>query len=172
MSEKITKITIAQAIRRVNKLKGLISEHQDRALIAISYQSDAIPAFNFADSVKAAEDCTAELLALQTRIAFANSTTFLEFEGEKLPLSFAVRILQELKGRISFYNKLVLRSGVVKNRVSDWDDDLGKSISRVEEITWISDLTEVARDSLVKKLQDRFESLNNLVEDTNHQTSV
>jgi hypothetical protein len=79
---------------------------------------------------------------------------------------------QSLRGRLLFYQALVLRSGVEKTRESEWDDDACKNINRVVETTYVSDLTEVDRDSKVKALQNRFESLNNLVEDANHQVLV
>ena len=67
---------------------------------------------------------------------------------------------------------LLLRNEVVKDRQNEWDDTEMKHISRVTETTFVSDLTEQDRDSQIKTLQDRFEVLNNSVEDANHTVTV
>jgi len=166
------RITIAQALRRVKKLKGFIAEHRARAVAGVSYISDKVPAFRFADEVAAMSELTKELIDLEARIATANATATIKDGEDEMTLSKAIRTLQELKGVISFYQLLNLRDGIEKNRESTWDDDLGKKITRVEEILWVCDLSEAERDRNVKSLQDRFEQLNNLVEDANHQIII
>lgn len=166
------KMTIAQGIRRVNKLKGLIAEAQGRATEGVSYQSDKVPAFRFADSVKTILDSSEELIDLQTRIAAANASATVSYGKKTLSLAKAVRLLEEIRGLIAFYKRLNLKSGVEKTRSQDWDDDACKTITRTEEITYISDLSEVERDTTIKELNDRFEKLNNAVEDINHVTMI
>jgi len=166
------KMTIAQALRRVKKLKGLISEHTERAKRSVSYVNTEVPAFRFIDEVKALVTSTQEMVELEAKVAAANATVTV-MEGEKeITLMEAVRTLQELKGLISFYKGLHLKSGLEKTRTSDWDDDLGKTVTRVEESVYVSDLSEQERDQIVKAMQDRFETLNNNVEDVNHQVLV
>jgi len=87
-------------------------------------------------------------------------------------LALAIRTLQELKGRIAFLKGLNLRNETVQTRTNDWDDTEMKHINRVTETTFKSDLSEKDRDQQVKALQDRFEVLNNAVEDANHATMV
>lgn len=169
MSESLT---IAQALRRVKKLKGLIAEHQIRAKQGVSYVSDKVPAFRFAEEVAAIARATEELVGLESRIAVANATAIVCDDGVNLSLAKAIRILQETKGMITFYQGLCLREGTEKNRESDWDDNENKSITRITEIVYISDLSEQERDRKVKLLQNRFEALNNLVEDANHKVLV
>lgn len=170
----MSNMTIAQALRRVKKLKGLIGEHQGRAIMGVSYDNAKVPAFRFKDEVTAMENAVAEMVELESRIAVANATATVQESADSAPikLAMAIRVLQEIKGQIKFYQNLHVRAGVEKNRESDWDDNQEKSITRVVEVTWVSDITELEIDQKVKSLQNRFEALNNLVEDANHQVTV
>ena len=167
-------MTIAQALRRVKKLKGLIAEHQERAIMGVCYESTKIPAFRFNDEVAAMGSAVAEMVELESRIAIANATATVQENADCAPISLAmaIRVLQEIKGRIKFWQSLHVRTGVEKNRESDWDDNQEKSITRMVEVTWVSDVTEQEIDQKIKALQNRFEALNNLVEDANHQVTV
>ena len=169
MSENLT---VAQALRRIKKLKGLVSDHQTKATNGVSYVSDKVPAFRFADELLSATEAVNEMVDLESRVAVANATAQLQEGDKSLTLAKAIRTLQEIKGQITFYRGLDLRSGLEKTRESNWDDNSDKAISRIVETLYISDLTEQDRDSRIKVLQDRFEDLNNLVEDANHKVLV
>ena len=167
------KLTIAQALRRIKKLKGQIAENEQRARAGVSYDSAKVPAFRYQEAVEKMFATQDEVVALESRVAVANATGTVTVSGEgTLPLSQAVRILQELKGRIAFLKGLHLRSETVKDRSQEWDDTEMKHITRVTETTFVSDLSEQDRDNQVKTLQDRFETLNNAVEDANHTVTV
>jgi hypothetical protein len=165
-------LTIAQALRRIKNLKGQIAEHSQRCTAGVSYPLDKVPAFRYHESLEAMSLAQAEMVDLEARVATANATATVLCGSETLTLTKAVRLLQELKGNIAFLKGLVLRSETVKTRTSDWDDDQMKNISRVEETTYVSDLSEQDRDKAVKKLQSSFEDLNNLVENANHKVMV
>ncbi len=169
MSEKMT---IAQALRRIKKLKGQIAEHEQRAKVGVSYDQTKAPAFRFKEAVDAMFAIQDEVVALEARVAVANATGTITDGDKELSLALAIRTLQELKGRIAFLKGLHLRNEVVKDRTNDWDDTEMKHISRVTETTFVSDLSEKDRDAQVKALQDRFEVLNNAVEDVNHTITV
>lgn len=166
------KMTIAQALRRVKKIKGQIAEHEQRAKVGCSYEKDKMPAFTFKEAVESMYKLQDEMVGLESRIAVANSQNNVALENNAVSLAYAIRQLQELKGRISFLKGLVIRNEVVKNRTSDWDDQEMKHITRVEEVAYCSDLSEIDRDKQVKELQNLFEELNNKVEDLNHQVMV
>lgn len=167
------KLTVAQALRRIKKLKGQIAEHQQRAQAGVSYDQTKVPAFRFKESVEAMFALQDEVVALESRVAVANATATVNALGEgEIPMARAIRTLQELKGRIAFLKGLHLRSETVKDRQVEWDDVEMKQIARVTETTYVSDLSEQDRDQQVKTLQDRFETLNNAVEDANHQIVV
>lgn len=166
------KLTIAQALRRIKKTKGLIAENQQRATLGVSYDATKVPAFKFADAVTTMFALQDEMVLLEARVAMANAVATVQDGGEVVPMARAVRTLQELKGRIAFLKGLHLRSETVKDRQTEWDDAEMKNITRVTETVFVSDLSEKDRDQQVKALQDRFEVLNNAVEDANHTITV
>jgi hypothetical protein len=165
-------LTIAQALRRIKNLKGQIAEHSQRCTAGVSYPIDKVPAFRYQESFEAMGLLQTEMVDLEARVAAANATATVLCDGGELTLTKAVRLLQELKGNIAFLKGLNLRSETVKTRTNDWDDVEMKHISRVEETTYVSDLSEQDRDKAVKKLQASFENLNNLVENANHKVMV
>jgi hypothetical protein len=169
MSEKMT---IAQALRRIKKLKGQIAEHEQRAKVGVSYDVTKVPSFRYQEAVEAMTAIQDEMVGLESRVAIANAKSTVQYDGTEVTMAFAIRTLQELKGRIAFLKGLNLRNETVKDRTNDWDDVEMKHIARVTETTFKSDLSEKDRDQQVKALQDRFEVLNNAVEDANHTTTV
>lgn len=168
----MSNMTIAQALRRVKKLKGQIAEHEQRAKAGVSYVSTKVPAFRFTEERLAMNLAQSEMLDLESRIAVANATAQVAIGSESFSMTKAVRALQELKGQIAFLKGLNLRSEVVRERESEFSDEKGAYVTRFNEVTWVSDLSEVDRDRQVKDLQSQFESLNNEVEDMNHKVVV
>lgn len=167
------KVTIAQALRRIKKLKGTIAEQSTRAQQSVSYVQGKVPAFRFTVAVSQLTEARRELLDLEARVAVANAKkTVTNSSGEKIVLALAIRQLQELKGQIAFLRSLNLRSETVREREQNWDDEQMKHITRVNEVVYVSDLTESDRDREVKLLQDQFETLNNVVEEANHSVLV
>lgn len=167
------KITIAQALRRVKKLKGQIAEYSTRAQQGVSYLSTKVPAFRFAEAMVALKAARAEMLDLESRVVIANAKKTLTIsDGRKVTLALAVRQLQELKGEIAFLRGLTFRSETVREREIEWNDDQMKNLTRFTEVTYQSDLTEQDRAAQIQVLQDAFEDLNNLVEEANHTVMV
>lgn len=165
-------VTIAQALRRVKKLKGQIAEHEQRAKTGVSYVSTKVPAFRFSEEVLSMHLAQAEMLDLESRIAVANATAQVTVGTESFSMAKAVRALQEMKGQIAFLKGLNLRSEVLRERESEFSDEKNTYVTRYNEVTWVSDLSEKDRDQQVKDLQSHFETLNNAVEDMNHQVVV
>jgi hypothetical protein len=167
------KVTIAQALRRIKKLKGQIAEYSARAQQSVSYVQGKVPAFRFQTAMTQMAEARRELLDLESRVAVANAKkTVTDQFGNKVTLAFAIRQLQELKGQIAFLRGLNLRAETVKEREQSWDDEQSKHIIRINEVTYVSDLTEQARADQIKNLQDEFEMLNNIVEEANHTVLV
>jgi hypothetical protein len=166
------KMTIAQALRRIKKLKGQIAEHTQRAQAGVCYISTKVPAFRFDNEIEALDIAKVEMINLESAVAVANATTTIMVEGNRNILTRCIRALQELKGAIAFLKGLHLRNETVRDRETEWDDEQMKNVSRVTETTYVSDLTEQDRDEQVRELQDQFETLNNLVEDANHSVMV
>jgi len=167
-----TKITIAQALRRVKKLKGQIAEHTQRAMQSVSYEQGKKPAFPFHEEMVARAAAQKEMLDLQSRVAVANAKATVNDAGETITHAEAIRRLQEFKGEIAFLTSLHLRNETVKNREQEWDLTSCVMVTRATEVTFVSDLSEQDRAKAVKVLRDRFETLNNVVEDHNHKVTV
>ena len=60
------KITIAQALRRIKKLKGQLAEHTTRAQQGVSYVQGKAPAFRYGEEVLARHAVQAEMLDLRS----------------------------------------------------------------------------------------------------------
>jgi len=166
------KMTIAQALRRIKKLKGQIAEHTQRARDGVSYVSTKVPVFRFADEVAAMKAAQDEMVDLDSRLAIANAMTFVKDGQVSLVLAKAIRVLQELKGEIAFLKSLFLRSETVREKEQSWSDETGKYTTTINDVVYVSDLSEKDRERQVRELQDRFEALNNAVEDANHTVLV
>ena len=167
------KVTIAQALRRIKKLKGQIAEHTSYAQQSVSYVWGKTPAFRFTSQLAALTTAREEMLDLEARVAVANAKKLVtDNSGKKVVLALAIRQLQELKGQIAFYRGLNLRSETVREKEQNWDDDQMKHITRVIQVVYVSDLTESDRAAYIRELQDQFETLNNAVEEANHTVLV
>lgn len=166
-------VTVAQALRRVKKLKGQIAEHTQHITEGVSYVSTKVPAFRFESEMSALVLARDEMINLESRVAVANAnTTITDSNGRTVTLAHAIRQLQEMKSEIALLKGLNLRSEVVREREQEWSDAECKTLTRVNEVTYVSDLSETDRSTRVKQLQNRFESLNNVVEDANHTVAV
>ena len=166
------KITIAQALRRIKKLKGQIAESTQRAQASVSYEKTKVPAFRFQEQVAVIKAAQTELVDLQSRVAVANAKATVPDGSDTITHAEAIRRLQELKGEIVFLQRLSLRNDTVRTREQEYDDVTSKYVINVIETVWVSDLSEKDRDTQVKTLQDRFEVLNNTLEDRNHKVAV
>ena len=165
-------MTIAQALRRVNKLKGLIKEHKESAQACSSYEEEKKPEFDFNEEVRAMNALTDEMIDLKAKISAANAANSVNDGARDMTLAVAVLALVELKGAITFYKELDLHSGLERVRDQEWDDNSGKYINRVIEKNLIAAMTEKERVAKIRELEDRFEVLNNAVEDVNHKILV
>lgn len=168
----MSNLTISQALRRVKKLKGLISEHQQRAQQGVSYTSTKVPAFRFADEVAALKVAQSEMVDLEARVAVANAASTIQDGQESVTLAKSIRLLQELKGEIAFLKGLFLRDETVPTREMVWNEEKQLNVTMITQLVFVSDLSEKDRDQQVKDLQDRFEALNNLIENANHTVLV
>jgi hypothetical protein len=170
MSEATTPaLSISQALRYASKLKGKIADARTRAASSITHKAGEETAFDFKAMLDSADTLSDELAALQGRIAVANATNSVIFEGNQISLSHAVRVLQELKGRIAWVKGLtVLQVESVEQSDVDWDDVAAKSVRK----SWrmICRLPEAARAALVDQLQEKFDRLNGAVESINQVT--
>ena len=166
------KLTIAQALRKIKKLKGHVSEYRNTAELSVSYEESIPPAFKFQEQLDLMIETSNEMVELESAVAVANATSTVNFGGKSITLSCAVRMLQEIKGLLAFYKGLFLRSEVSKQKEQVWHDEKAQYITMTVETKFVSEMSEKERVLLVKALEDKFEALNNLVEDANHKVLV
>lgn len=165
-------MTIAQALRRVKKLKGLMNELSARAASVVSYDRDHKPAFDFKATRAEIDRVRDELVMLEAAVAKANGSTNVEFEGKTTTLAEAIRRLQEFKAEMSWLSELSLREGTTRVPEQEWNDAAGRLVAKYRDVVHISDLKETERVAELAKLRDRFEALNDAVETANHRTAV
>jgi PAS domain-containing protein len=166
----MTQFTVAQSLRRSNKLKGRYAELSQRAAASVSYEAGKKPAFDFKSTRTAMAEIREELIKLKAARDQANAVTTITVDDKRMSLAEAVRRLQELRGEITWVSNLVIRSGTERSAELDWDESLGRQVRRTREVTMSSELNEVDRATELEALRDRFERLNDAVEAANHRT--
>jgi hypothetical protein len=167
-----TGLTIAQALRKIKKLKGHYSEYKGYANNSVSYEELNPPEFKFQEQVDLMVQTSNEMVELEAAVAVANATNTFVYKGKLITLSYAVRMLQEMKGLIAFYKTLFLRNEICKEKEQVWHDEKSQYVTVSTEKKFVSALSEKDKVALIKGLEDDFESLNNLVEDSNHRVLV
>jgi hypothetical protein len=163
-------MTISQALRRINKLKGELKDLDERAAASVSYQEGIAPAFNFRACTEEHGSVTKELITIEAAVAHANAVTDVNYGGGKMSLAYAVRQLHNLRGRIKWFKDLDVKTQE-KTAVSltQYDDDHKRVTIKVE---YVCELPEAKRANVVKGLQQQFDAINELVEQINHKTSI
>jgi hypothetical protein len=159
----MTEVTISQALRYTSKLKNQISDARSRAAGSLNHKAGEATAFSFTEMLTKTEALSSELAALQGKLASVNASNVVEYKGSPITLSHAVRVLQELKGRIAWLKGLpVLQTESTVTTERTWDDVNDKYINQTSIM--ICCLPEAKRAELVDALQDEFDSLNGAVE--------
>ncbi len=167
----MNKLNISQALRYASKLKNQISETRTRAFGSLNHEAGEPTAFSFNEMLEKSEKLSDELANLQGKLAVANAINTINYKEETLTLAHAVKILQELKGRIAWLKSLpCLANESVTTTDSQWDDDSSKYIK--QQITTLCCLPEADRAELVDNLQEEFDSLNGAIEAMNQTTKL
>jgi hypothetical protein len=175
-TKKINKSkTVAQALRRIKRLKGQHSTLTQRAHQSTYWVNNEKTTFEFAKVVEEREQVTKELIELKAAIARANANTEVEFEDKTWTIQELVFLMAELKDEVTFYANLSLRQEKesveeVKDWVFDEESDKGKLV--VKEIQHHSVLSERERVDKLDKLRQRIDELNDLLESSNHTTRL
>ena len=168
----MSRMNIAQALRRIKKLKGRMGELTARASASVSYEVGKKPAFDFRSTRDEVAVSRVELVTLEASVARANAATEIECDDARMTLAEAIRRLQECKAEMTWLGQLSLRSGVEKRTERDYDDVTGRTVLVKHETEYAADLSEVARAAEVETLRGRFERLNDAVEAATHRTPV
>ncbi|HEY8097834.1 MAG TPA: hypothetical protein VIE65_17385 [Methylobacter sp.] len=168
----MSQMTISQALRQAKKLKGQLAVYQARVTSSVYHAADITPAYSTHDSLSKMSDVADALSELETKIALANASTFVEgfFGSDKKTLAYAVRCLQSLKSDIAFFKGLNCHPQENMYVIGNEYNDAGQY--RSTKIAWKCELTESQRDGRVEALQSKFDTLNDIVERINGSTPL
>ena len=165
----MSELTVSQALRRIKKLKGELSELRQRASGSVSYPASREPAFKFFECVSQSNNVRDELLYLESCLAATNATTSLVFEGREMSLAEATRWLQEYKGQIAWYENLNVREhDKTTEETWDYSEDYTKKVKTTVE--WRCALPKAQQVETIRQLREKFDKLNDAVETMNHRT--
>jgi len=167
----MSELTIAQALRFASKLKNQVSDARARAVSSLNHKKDDQTAFDFSEMLEKADSASYELASLHGKLAIVNATNTVQYKGNSISLSHAIRILQELKGRIAWVKALtVAATENYKVAETTWSETAEKYVNGSAEM--VCHLPEAKRVALVDSLQDEFDSLNGAVEMINQTVKI
>jgi len=169
----MTKTTVSQCLRKIAPLKAQLKLYKNHAESAVLYDKKDPQAFEFHAEMNGFTKALSELLRLQTALAVSNATNHIEWEGKQVLLAWAVRYLEELKGLKAWVDCLPVSSSEEKteeNYVTRYSGGVAASFN--EPRTMLCALPEAKRFAMSQKLQEEFNSLNDLVETSNHRVFI
>ena len=157
-----TEMTIEQAIKYTSKLKKKISDARMRATTSLNHKSDEKTAFDFQEMLTSADVLSYQLAEVQGKLAVKNATNTVKYMDRDITLSHAVRILQELKGRIAWLDGLPsLNTDSVASTERAWDEVSEKYITT--PVVTKCNLPAAKKAAMMDALQDEFDLLNGAV---------
>ncbi len=166
-------MTISEGLHLRSNLKKKLGDLAARATSSVTYQSDKLPAFDFAEVTAQADRATSQLVDLEDRIARANAATTLpatwDTSQPRRSLTWAVRRLNQYKSEIAQCKALPCRAQEkTYEEERDYDAELSKYVIKRAEYT--CKLPEARRAALLEDLQEKFDRLNAVVEHLDHVT--
>ena len=171
MAKMTMKLTIAEALRRVDVLKGRFDEDSARARTVFAWREDRMPEFKFDELMIAAEASREELIRLKTQLAIANATTKVAWKGEDRPLIELVHRQAELKGKIAFLKeKLAGRNDVEMEQQAEGNDQYGRTMFKNVPRKWSSAMSEPDRVKATRVVADELAELTNIINAANGAT--
>lgn len=171
-ASNMDQMNITGALRKIARIKGMISEIDAQVRASACYEEDKPPPFALAELLSHRLKLVDDLVELKSRLALANCKTF-EHGGATYTGTEARRQLDELTAFISLMSSLPIRDRVrdaVKERVTEWDDIQEKNITRTVEKMWVSAMSKRDLSKLVEESRAKFDSLNLALDAFNHVT--
>lgn len=174
--------TVSQALRRIKELKGQINVVTSRLQRSFAWaESDTKidpslgidigkPTYDFHEVQEKRADLIEELIVLKTKLAVANATTRIDFEGRKFRMQEAVFFLAELKSDLELVKGLTGREGVYRMPLNV--NRFTPGPTEYVDVTYHVAVTERDRDKEVKIMGERITALNAVIEDANHRTDL
>lgn len=170
-----SKLTVAQALRRIKDLKGRVGASVRNAQMSVTHRTLAAPAYSFHEEWEKAQQLVGELLDLQERLAITNAITLVDVGGgRQRSLAWACKKLAEIKGAIALFEALGVKAAEKTTEVEGggWAPGGLSGASNRVEVEYTCHLPERKRAAAVEALRASFAELNDVVETTNHRTYV
>jgi hypothetical protein len=171
-ASNVDQMNITGALRKIARIKGMISEIDAQVRASACFEEDKPPPFELQELIPRRQRLVDELIELKSKLALANCKTF-SFKGSTYTGTEARRRLDELTAFIALMNALPIRDrvrDVVKERATEWDDIQEKNITRTVEKVWVSAMSKRDLSKLVEESRARFDELNLALETFNHTT--
>lgn len=167
--------TIAQGLRRIKDLQGMIAKLDSKIVASARWSKDDEPSYKFDDLVTDRAAVENELTGLRTRIAIANATNEVTIGDKSMLLVSAVHQQTELKGRIALFSKVpVLPRNEVTVKTNDfaYDEATGRNVRVLSESTTCVAMTERERSTKIDELQAELRLIDEALQDANHTTAL
>jgi len=171
-NQTVGALNIAQALKKINKIKGRMGELTKQAVASVSHLEGKEPTFGFNETCKEIEQTRERLLTLQSAVAIANATTRITVEGKSMLLAEAIRRKDELQGEISWLKTLPIRENVEQSPEDVWSEASNRYVRQNREVKYVSAMSEKDRVLKIRDLDDRFEVLNTAIDVANGRTLV
>ena len=169
----VVMMTLAEALRRADLLKGRFGEDRTRAIQVFTWRDDRKPDFDFAALIASADAAREELVALKTAIAIANATTEVEWEGRERPLIELIQRQGEMRGDIAYF-ETALKHG---RRDTEFEQEIageepsGRILYKKVPHVWAAAVSEPERVAKIRAMQDRLQKLTNVINAANGATT-
>jgi hypothetical protein len=144
-------MNIKQALKRKNKLAGLIAEEFQKAQNYNSIEEGNPRPYSATESIKKWMELIDELVDLKTKIHTAN-----------VPVYSKIFRLSEIKSQVKYLKSLNCASG---KETSRWSNN-GESVIKHSEINIVE------RDNMVKDLEEQIELIQDELDVHNHTTII
>lgn len=167
--------TIAQGLRRIKDLQGMIAKLDSKIVASARWSKDDEPSYKFDDLVTDRAAVENELTGLRTRIAIANATNEVTIGDKSILIVSAVHQQTELKGRIALFSKVPVQprqSVTVKTSEVQYDEATGRAVRIPSETVTCVAMTERERSEKVDALQSELRALDEALQDANHTTAL
>lgn len=144
-------MNIKQALKRKNKLIGLIAEEFSKASKYNVIEEGNSRPYSATEAITNWLKLSDELVELKTKIHLANA-----------PMYGKIFLISELKSQIKFLRSLDCTSGKTSSR--GWVDE--KTVVKHAELNILE------RDTMVKNMEARIEQLQDELDEWNHKTII
>ncbi len=159
-------ITISQALRQADRLKGQIATYKKRAAECIEHRKESPTAFEFAEMLQKVTELSIQLGTLKSKIAIANANNTINYQGNTISLIEAINTLQEIKGLIA-WAAVLPEQQLTEKQVKDSIWDSMKDEYVYTQAIQINHFPMGPRATWIDEMQEKYDELNAILESAN-----